>query len=303
MEVGGMDGLFISFYNIAFMTTCKNCGTELIDKYCPHCGQKASTKRIELKWLLHELPHAVWHVEKGFLYNVIQLFKRPGYAIIDYIEGKRKNFFHPISYMLIILAAMYFVTHYLEIHWYDPIQDKSMSEAVARYWTEYDKSQQLWTHHYFEYMAIYIPVAGLIAWGLLRWMNRKYNYAESLVALLFILAQDVIPQIVAFFIAALVDKTSFTRTADNVVTIIVGLFLIIQFYQLGNTTVSKTRRILAGILAAALLIVWTYVVLFIQTERCTKGNNKNSLSYLFIQTIPNETIFHYRCCYYFHFAE
>lgn len=248
------------------MTTCKNCGHQFDLDYCNQCGQKASTKRIEMKWLLHELPHAIWHVEKGFLYNVVELFKRPGYAIVDYIEGKRKNFFHPISYMLIMLAAMYFVTHYLEIHWYDPVQDASMSESVAAYWKEYDRSQQLWTHHYFEYMAIYLPVAGLISWGLLRWMGRRYNYAESLIAIIFILVQNVIPQIVAFFIAALVDKTAFSRTADNVVTTIVGLLIIFQVYQLGNTTVSKARRLIAGIFGAVLLLTWLYLVLYIQTE-------------------------------------
>lgn len=57
------------------MTTCKNCGHQFELEYCNNCGQKASVKRIELKWLLDELPHAIWHVEKGFLYNVKQLFK------------------------------------------------------------------------------------------------------------------------------------------------------------------------------------------------------------------------------------
>ena len=248
------------------MTTCKNCGHRFELAYCNNCGQKASVKRIQMKWLLYELPHAVWHIEKGFLYNVVQLFKRPGYAIVDYVEGKRKNFFHPISYLLILLAAMYLVTHYLKLHWYDSVKDASMSEGVATYWKEYDKSQQLWTHHYFEYMAIYMSIAGFIVWGLIRWMGRRYNYAESLVAMLLLLAQDLIPQIIAFFIAALVDRTSFTRTADNLVTVVVGLFVIIQFYQLGNTTVSKTRRIIAGIFGAVLLVALIYVVLYIQTE-------------------------------------
>lgn len=248
------------------MTTCKNCGHQFELNYCHKCGQKASTKRIEMKWLITELPHAVWHIERGFLYNVVELFKRPGYSIIDYIEGKRNNFFHPISYMLIMLAAMYFVAHYLEIHWYDPVKDAWMSEATATYWKEYDRSQQLWTHHYFEYMAIYLPFAGLITWGMLRLADRKYNFAESLIAFIFLGSQIVIPQLVAFFIAALVDKSSFSRTVDNVVTGMVTCLLVLQFYQLGNTTVSKIRRLLIGISAAALLIAWLYIVLYIQTE-------------------------------------
>jgi hypothetical protein len=248
------------------MIICKNCGHQFDLNYCNQCGQKALTKRIEMKWLLHELPHAVWHIERGFLYNVVELFKRPGYAVIDYIEGKRKNFFHPVSYLLIMLAAMYFVVHYLEIIWYSPVQDAEMGEQAKAYWSEYDRSQQLWTHRYFEYTAIFLLVAGLIAWGLLRWMDRKYNYAESLVAIIFIVAQDVIPQIVSFSIAALVDKPAFTRTADNVVTAGVACLLVIQFYQLGNTTVSKLRRLLIGVFGAVLFIAWILTVLYIQTK-------------------------------------
>jgi len=30
-----------------FMTLhCLNCGTQLADQYCPHCGQKATVKRL-----------------------------------------------------------------------------------------------------------------------------------------------------------------------------------------------------------------------------------------------------------------
>lgn len=248
------------------MTTCKNCGEIVEKKFCPNCGQKASTKRIEMKWLLHELPHAVWHVEKGFLYNVVELFKRPGYAVVDYIDGKRRNFFHPISYMLIILAAMYLVAHFMNLHFYDPIKDAGMSENATTYWTKYEKTQQLWTQHYFEYMAIYLPVAGIITWGLLRSMHRKYNYAESLVVIIFILAQDVIPQILSVFISGVVNTSAFTRTADNTITTLVGLFIVIQFYQLGSITVSKIRRIITGLLGAIFLIAWLYVVLFIQMK-------------------------------------
>lgn len=144
------------------MPTCKNCGTELIGKHCHQCGQKASTKRIEMKWLVHELPHAIWHIEKGFLFNVVQLFKRPGYAVIAYIEGKRKNFYHPVSYLLIILAFQYIITSYFEVHWYDPVQDAEITESQAAFWKEYDTSQQLFLKHYIEFMVFWIPVAALI---------------------------------------------------------------------------------------------------------------------------------------------
>jgi Protein of unknown function (DUF3667) len=248
------------------MTSCKNCGHQFDLDYCNKCGQKASVKRIEMKWLLHELPHAIWHIERGFFFNMIQLFKRPGYAVADYIEGKRKKFYHPISYLLILLAVMYLITHYLKAHWYDPAQDARMSEEQTAIWVEYDKSQQLWTNHYLQYMLIFMPVATAIFWVLLKLLGRKYNLAESFIVSLFLIAQNIIPQIILFFIAALVDRTSFTRTSDLIGLVLVFSLFTFQLYQLGNTGMSKTKRIAIGIIGAASLIAWLYVVLYIQTE-------------------------------------
>ena len=73
------------------MKTCKNCGQPVEKKYCPDCGQKVSVKRIELKHLLHDIPHAIFHVDSGFFYNLKQLFTRPGAAIKDYLDAV--NFF------------------------------------------------------------------------------------------------------------------------------------------------------------------------------------------------------------------
>lgn len=244
------------------MANCQNCGTELIGKHCFQCGQKASTKRIEMRWLLHELPHAVWHVDKGLLFNVKELFKRPGYAIADYIKGKRRNYYHPVSYLLVLIGIMYLTMYYFKAHWYDPLQDAAMSESDARYWKQYDESQQLWTQNYFPYLLIFLPVAALIYQGILRLMKVKFNYAETLVISLFSTAQIIIPQIILFLASALIDRTSVTRVIDPYITTsLVGIYYLIQLYQLGS---NQTKRLLRTVLALAgslLLLIWIYKAL------------------------------------------
>lgn len=224
-----------------------------------------------MKWLLHDLPHAVWHVDKGFFFNVVQLTRRPGYAVAEYIEGKRKNYLHPVSFMLVLLAGMYLVVHYLNIHWYKPEEAEWMHPRANFFWQEYDKSQHNWTKNYLEYLFIYLPVANIFFWILLKQLNRKYNYAESFVALIFFLSYNVIPQLITFFIMGLVSNTIFSRIADTTATFIVAALIIYQVYQLGDTGVSKHRRIYAGIIAALFLIGWLYIGLFIQTEMIHKA--------------------------------
>jgi Protein of unknown function (DUF3667) len=248
------------------MTNCKNCGHQFDFDYCNKCGQKASTKRIEMKWLLHELPHAVWHLEKGFLFNVVQLFKRPGYAIADYLTGKRKNFYHPVSYLLILLAIMYVVMHYLGAHWYDPVQDAGMSREDADFWIEYDKSQQLWTQNYFRYLLIYFPVSSLLFMAWLRILKQKYNYAESFIITVFSVAQIIIPQIIFFFLASVFDNTAFTRFQDIIINNLIGITMFFfQLYQLGNKSLKKIKRILLSFTGAVLFLAWIYISLILQS--------------------------------------
>jgi hypothetical protein len=85
-------------------STCLNCGTALTDKYCPHCGQKASVERISWHHFLHEVIHFFTHIEKGFFATTILLITRPGLLNKNYLDGKRKAYHKPISFLLIWIS-------------------------------------------------------------------------------------------------------------------------------------------------------------------------------------------------------
>lgn len=245
------------------MTTCKNCGNQFDHKFCPNCGQKASVKKLEMKSLLQELPHAVWHLDRGFLYNCIELFKRPGYSIKDYLEGKRKRFYHPLSFMLIILGTMYVLMQLLNVHYYDPVQDNWMSETQAGFWKEFDATQQLWTSRYKWYIPYYLPWMSLIYWAWLRVMKMKYTYAESIVITFFSSSQMTIPQIFVLLLAWSFNSTAFTRTSDQLLNwSILLLIYFFQFYQLGNPEIKKALRITLSAAGAIIMLAFAFTAIF-----------------------------------------
>lgn len=95
---------------------CLNCGKNLTDKYCAGCGQKADTHRITFKhFLLHDLLHGTFHIDKGILYTAKQSIMRPGQAALDYISGKRIRFYNVFYLILITLGLMLFARHADEI--------------------------------------------------------------------------------------------------------------------------------------------------------------------------------------------
>lgn len=75
---------------------CKNCGKEFSGNFCPHCGQSATIEKINLPNFIEEFSSTVFQVNRGLPFTIKELFVRPGHAIRDFIEGKRKKYFKPI---------------------------------------------------------------------------------------------------------------------------------------------------------------------------------------------------------------
>jgi hypothetical protein len=88
------------------MHTCKNCGHKFEGKYCNNCSQSADTQRLNARFIWLDIKGGLLHVRKGIWYTMIQLFRRPGHMIRDYIDGKRVKYISPIT-LAVLLAATY----------------------------------------------------------------------------------------------------------------------------------------------------------------------------------------------------
>jgi hypothetical protein len=91
-------------------TTCLNCGTEVASKYCPDCGQKATVDRLTWHHLLEETVHFFTHIEKGFFRTTKELITRPGAMHKNFLDGKRKLYHKPVSFLLIWVAVFLLLT-------------------------------------------------------------------------------------------------------------------------------------------------------------------------------------------------
>ena len=86
---------------------CLNCEKEVTDKYCSGCGQKTDTHRISFKnFILHDILHGTFHIEKGILFTAKEALLRPGKAALDYIEGKRIKYYN-VFYLVLITIGSY----------------------------------------------------------------------------------------------------------------------------------------------------------------------------------------------------
>jgi hypothetical protein len=93
---------------------CLNCGSLFTGKFCSSCGQKVP-KRIIWKMLAHEIPHSFFHIDSQIMTNFRMMLTRPGEMLNDFIGGKRKKYFPPVIFRLLLLVSFYWLTTMIPI--------------------------------------------------------------------------------------------------------------------------------------------------------------------------------------------
>jgi hypothetical protein len=80
--------------------------------------------RLNFAHLLHEAVHFFTHADKGIFYLVRMLATRPGIVVREYVRGRRKRYFSPLNFFLIVIGLFLFVQTTFK-----PLQAISMDKA------------------------------------------------------------------------------------------------------------------------------------------------------------------------------
>ncbi len=252
------------------MNHCKNCQYPADLNFCSNCGQKTHTLRLNLSEIIRELPKSVFHIDKGILFNLTQLFKRPGPAISDYIEGKRKYFFHPVSYLVLALILNYLVMKVTDMHYFDAQELLTMSPEKAKAIQKYDATQWWFLEHTYLYILLAVPLSTFFLFIIFKIAGQFYNLAESAVVVFFTIAQGVIIQSILYFSFGWVRSGPFIRTIELINTILLVLYASYVLFQLTSTLKIKFLRaslaLIAGLGLFASWLASAYILHFLFGE-------------------------------------
>lgn len=173
-------------------TSCLNCDSPLQEsyRYCPNCSQKKNLHRISFHDLVHEAVHYVTHADKGFLYLLKALALRTGEVAREYVDGKRKKYFPPLNFYLIVAALMVFMMTTLakktsrdvlaENPSINRITDPAEKQRVVRIYERRAEAMHF-TSRYSNILAfLAVPLIAFIYWFFYR--KARFNYVEHLIA-------------------------------------------------------------------------------------------------------------------------
>lgn len=225
---------------------CLNCGTALYahQEFCSHCGQKADTTRFTFKQLLHDLLHAFIHAEKGILRLLKGLAFKPGTTAAAFVEGKRKTYFNPFTFLAICIAFVVFVNNWIKPYGNLPVPDKETLASMPNqrlkdiYLVSVERNAKIQDFGNKNMNLLTVLISPYFACGLwLFFRRRKRNAAEITVAYILFTAFSTV--LTTIFISPLL---AFYRNTAAYYPIEIGsLFLQTMYIAWGLNTFFKFR--------------------------------------------------------------
>lgn len=226
--------------------TCKNCQTVFSGNYCYQCGQIANVKRITWKEVFHHIPHALFHVNRGFIFTIRELFIRPGYAVKDFIDGKRVNFSNPLMYIVLLGGFTTLFYNYFDVPL--NIEGENIHHLL--------RSNDIFSNKYFIIKTIAsIPIIAGFCYLLFR--EYKLNFPEYIVMGSFLTGQMMVI-ILLFLPLSLATKTlavhSWVQGVNLLAfTVYAGIFLY-QFFD-----AKRKMTLIIRVVVSTLLIMSVFI--------------------------------------------
>lgn len=227
---------------------CKNCNQDYEGKYCNNCGQKANAKRLDFGYLRDEVVTSIFQLERGMLFTMKELVTRPGHSIRAFIEGKRKNHFKPLAFLL-VAGTLYVISN--KIVGNTTVVDQFIEGFKEGGQVLPDSPEEKIFNGIIDYQVYVILIAMLIysVASYLAFIKSGYNFIEHLVLNFYISGQQ-------FFIYTIF---SFFIFEDESIFILIPFLLAFLFNAWTFIQFFKDK----GFLKKIGLVLLTYILFFI----------------------------------------
>ena len=100
---------------------CLNCGAPVSGKFCSNCGQSTGLKRITFKETGAHFLSSAFSFNGPLLSSLWLLVTDPGKVFREFIAGKRKSYYNPVSLFVLTTAVYLIVRAAID---YDPLANQ-----------------------------------------------------------------------------------------------------------------------------------------------------------------------------------
>ncbi|RYG00742.1 MAG: DUF3667 domain-containing protein [Chitinophagaceae bacterium] len=208
--------------------------------------------------MLHEVIHAVTHADKGIFSYSIGLLYKPGIIARDFVEGKRKRYFNPFQYLIIILGVYILTmsaTHFMEkmTQYMNDNQQNYVKTELDAAFAVINKYQK------FIYLAL-VPLTTFLIQLLFR--KKGFNYTEHLVGYVVYYGNSLFVHSLIILFSFLPISFALLMTISSIIPVFYMALYFMQFYLVGwIEAILKSIAYLVILIVAVALITFLISVL------------------------------------------
>ena len=103
---------------------CLNCGEVIAGNYCQNCGQSTGVHRITFKETVDDFFSSTFALEGPLISTIVLMVVNPGRMLREFIEGRRKTYYKPVAFFVLITAIYLIIRSLIE---YDPLEGQMMN--------------------------------------------------------------------------------------------------------------------------------------------------------------------------------
>lgn len=84
---------------------CVTCGSPEARTFCPACGQRTRRERFTVRTIARDVASDVLNLDRGLLHTAVEMSRRPGMVVAEYVHGRTVPYTGPVKYFLILAAV------------------------------------------------------------------------------------------------------------------------------------------------------------------------------------------------------
>ena len=203
---------------------CLNCGSEIRENFCSQCGQPTSTGEISFKETISNFFAVAFAFEGPLSLTIRLLITNPGKLFREYIGGKRRTYYRPVAFFILIAAIYLILRVWIN---FDPLEGAfSDDQELIENSTRSEEFGQLieiarLMEDNINYQLFLLIFSIAISFKL--FFRKKYNLAEYTSIGLYITGIYTLVRIIAMFF----DKFTFIEVDEFEL----GALLLFIFYS------------------------------------------------------------------------
>ncbi|CAM1344023.1 DUF3667 domain-containing protein [Tenacibaculum amylolyticum] len=211
---------------------CKNCNATVDGNFCSICGQSTKVDTINFRYFINQINSTFLQIEYGLLFTIKQLFIAPGKSIRDFLQGKRKNYFKPIAFVLLLSTIYAVLANYFDETTFIGDVFTGWNKAYKESNTRKDKEIRFlswFVNNYAYTMLLLLPIFSFASYISFKKVN--FNYFEHLVLNSFITGQQAIIYTLFIPFKYISGHNNFSEIVYIAFVFVYPIWVFVQFFN------------------------------------------------------------------------